>query len=231
MEFFKVFSLPSKGQLTKSSFYYKLKQVEIDEDLILMCDLFVTTKGNPVELIPLDTVSYSVFIETLSNKLDKNPNGTIHHYYRGDGSLGVLPSYGFETITMEDGTVMTVYKKSNGGTFRMQPSDRICLGWKQSTNEFVVEAEYVDGDPTMWSSYNLINQGGGSIKYSPVFTYNGRDNIFSLPTGSNPITEVIDLQIENGCMYQDFVTDFIADSFTVDSTEILTGQKIRLIYK
>lgn len=62
------------------------------------------------------------------------------------------------------------------------------------------------------------------------FTYDGSDNEFDV---GEPITEILDIMIDNGANFDEYVLGFISGStsITIDDNILSNGNKIKIIYK
>lgn len=80
------------------------------------------------------------------------------------------------------------------------------------------------------SDYIIISRENVATKevHSESFTYTSPNNTFTV---INPINQIIDIQIDNGCNYDSYATVDNDNEVTIDNSIIYGGEKIKIIYK
>ena len=73
----------------------------------------------------------------------------------------------------------------------------------------------------------LSSSPSGSVVLAETFTYTSPDNVFIT---TNDILSLIDVQIGNGCNFDEYATIDNGNEVTIDDSIIFGGEKIKIIY-
>lgn len=73
----------------------------------------------------------------------------------------------------------------------------------------------------------LSSSPSGSVILAETFTYTSPDNVF---VTTNDILSLIDVQIGNGCNFDEYATIDNGNEVTIDDSIIFGGEKIKIIY-